>query len=174
MPKLNDTQAILLSTAAKRDDRSFYPLPDTVKSGARVTNAITTLVDKALAEERETSDTALIHRTDGDISYGVFATDAGFTAIGIGTETGEGSEPAVPAPKVPPAPRVTKASLLVDLLSREGGATLDELIAATDWLPHTVRAALTGLRKKGHDISRTKTDGKTSYGISGGADRGEG
>jgi hypothetical protein len=174
MPKLNDTQAILVSTAATRDDRSFYPLPDTVKSGARVTNAITGLVDKALAEERETSNTALIHRTDGDISYGVFATDAGFIAIGIGTETGEGGEPSAPAPKAPPAPRVTKASLLVDLLSRKGGATLDELIAATDWLPHTVRAALTGLRKKGNDISRTKTDGKTSYVISGGADRGQG
>jgi site-specific DNA recombinase len=36
------------------------------------------------------------------------------------------------------------------LLQRDCGATLEELIAATDWLPHTTRAALTGLRKRGY------------------------
>jgi hypothetical protein len=171
MPKLNDTQLILLSTAAQRGDGSLYPLPETLTPGARVAKAIKTLVDKALAEERETSDTAAIHRTDGDIGYGVFATNAGLAAIGVGD--GEG-EPPAPEPKAPPAPRVTKASMLVDLLSREHGATLDELIAATDWLPHTVRAALTGLRKKGHLISHTKFEGKACYSIVTEADRGEG
>jgi hypothetical protein len=29
---------------------------------------------------------------------------------------------------------------------------LDELIAATGWLPHTARAALTGLRHRGYDV----------------------
>jgi DNA-binding MarR family transcriptional regulator len=42
------------------------------------------------------------------------------------------------------------------LLQREEGATLGELIDATGWLPHTTRAALTGLRKKGHAIEKTK------------------
>ena len=30
--------------------------------------------------------------------------------------------------------------------------TLAELIAATGWLPHTTRAALTGLRKRGYAV----------------------
>jgi Protein of unknown function (DUF3489) len=32
------------------------------------------------------------------------------------------------------------------------GATVGELIALTGWLPHTARAALTGLRKRGYRI----------------------
>ena len=46
------------------------------------------------------------------------------------------------------------------------GATLDELVEATGWLPHTTRAALTGLKKKGHDVQRTKVDGVSRYAVS--------
>jgi hypothetical protein len=53
------------------------------------------------------------------------------------------------------------------LLSRPDGATLPELIAATGWLPHTTRAALTGIRKKGHHVARTKRDGATCYRVVG-------
>ena len=38
-------------------------------------------------------------------------------------------------------PRVNKSDLVIGLLGRTGGATLDEMVAATDWLPHTTRAA---------------------------------
>ncbi|MEE2741654.1 DUF3489 domain-containing protein [Sphingobium sp. UBA5915] len=40
---------------------------------------------------------------------------------------------------------------------------MDELIAATSWLPHTTRAALTRLRQKGHDIDRRKRGEATCY-----------
>jgi hypothetical protein len=40
------------------------------------------------------------------------------------------------------------------------GATLDELVAATNWLPHTTRAALTGLRRRGHEITCTREAGQ--------------
>jgi hypothetical protein len=43
---------------------------------------------------------------------------------------------------------------------RPKGATLDELIKATDWLPHTTRAALTGLRHRGYGIERTRGEDK--------------
>ena len=59
--------------------------------------------------------------------------------------------------------RRTKQALLLELVSREGGATLDELTAATGWLPHTVRAAITGLRKRGHDVKRERVDGVSHY-----------
>ncbi len=39
----------------------------------------------------------------------------------------------------------TKQARVIALLERDSGATLDELVAATGWLPHTTRAALTGL-----------------------------
>ena len=43
----------------------------------------------------------------------------------------------------------TKQGRVITLLGRDTGASLSELIAATGWLPHTTRAALTGLRHKG-------------------------
>ena len=59
----------------------------------------------------------------------------------------------------------SKAAMVLGLLTREEGARIDELIAVTGWLPHTTRAALTGLRKKGHTIVREKVDGITRYAI---------
>lgn len=60
----------------------------------------------------------------------------------------------------------TKQALIAGLLGREQGATLDELIAATGWLPHTTRAALTGLRRKGCTLEKsTCENGKTAYRI---------
>lgn len=75
----------------------------------------------------------------------------------------EQSEPA-PESRTPPHPeRRTKQALLLELMVRKGGATLQELSSATGWLPHTVRAALTGLRKRGHDPRRERVDGVSRY-----------
>lgn len=64
-----------------------------------------------------------------------------------------------------PIKPVSKIGAVADLLRRKDGATLAELVAATGWQPHTTRAALTGLRKKGHAIERGTRDGATSYSI---------
>lgn len=57
----------------------------------------------------------------------------------------------------------SKQRLLADLLVRDEGATLDEMISVTGWLPHTTRAALTGLKKKGYALSSDKVDGVRTY-----------
>lgn len=54
----------------------------------------------------------------------------------------------------------SKASLICGLLQRPEGATLDQLVAATGWLPHTARAALTGIRKKGAAVTSDKVEGQ--------------
>lgn len=59
--------------------------------------------------------------------------------------------------------RGTKRALLVELLRREGGATLDVLADALGWQPHTVRAALTRLRQDGVTIDRLPGEGGTAY-----------
>jgi len=46
----------------------------------------------------------------------------------------------------------------VALLRRDRGATIDELIDATGWLPHATRAALTGLRKRGFAVAIDRSD----------------
>jgi hypothetical protein len=48
----------------------------------------------------------------------------------------------------------SKQALVLEMLAKPDGATLDALVAATGWLPHTTRAALTGLRKRGYAIER--------------------
>jgi Protein of unknown function (DUF3489) len=60
----------------------------------------------------------------------------------------------------------SKQVIVLDHLQRPQGATLDELVAATGWLPHTTRAALTGFRKRGFELERSKgEDGRSSYRI---------
>ena len=65
-----------------------------------------------------------------------------------------------------PSPKeANKTKKVLSLLKRPKGATLDELVEATGWLPHTARAALTGLKKKGYEIQRTKEDGISRYAV---------
>jgi hypothetical protein len=62
----------------------------------------------------------------------------------------------------------TKRALVLALLAREQGASLGEITAATGWLPHTARAALTGLRQSGYAISRSRTaENRTVYRMAG-------
>jgi DNA-binding MarR family transcriptional regulator len=57
----------------------------------------------------------------------------------------------------------TKSATVLAHLQRKRGATLAELVAATGWKPHTTRAMLTGLRKKGHAIERRMRDDVSCY-----------
>lgn len=45
---------------------------------------------------------------------------------------------------------------MLGLLEAAEGATLNKLVEVTGWLPHTTRAALTGLRKRGHAVTSEK------------------
>ena len=110
-----------------------------------------------------------MRRVDGDLRFGVFITAAGLAAIGVELPESDGVGHDAEADAVPvaaPAPaKTSKTTLVLDLLRRPAGATLPELIEATGWLPHTTRAALTGIRKKRHTIERSKRDGATCYRI---------
>ena len=180
MPKLTDTQLILLSAAVQRADGSLLPHPPTLAATpADADKAIAQLVKRGFIEERDNDDAANSnagnsHRDDGDRSLDMFITDAGKAAIGI---VDEDPDPAVgPAPQPQPEPqlrpepepvRPSKRSAVVELLHRGQGATFAELIELTSWLPHTTRAALTGLRHKGHVITRAKRGTETCYHILG-------
>lgn len=43
---------------------------------------------------------------------------------------------------------------VIALLGQDNGTTVADIMAATGWLPHTTRAALTGLRKRGYPVLR--------------------
>ena len=59
----------------------------------------------------------------------------------------------------------TKAAMVTKILSRERGATLLEMSKATGWQPHSCRAFLTSLRKKGDILKEQRSDGQLAYRI---------
>lgn len=186
MTKLTDLQLALLSTAAQRSDGGLLPPAASITTQvARIRRSIATLVRRGLAADVEVTDRALSYRADGDTLFGGAITDAGRSVVGTEPPAAASAPPPTDAAahqvadadgrnevgndaagSLPGAPRTgSKSALVVGLLSREHGATIDELTAATGWLPHTTRAALTGLRKKGHAIARISRDGKACYNV---------
>ncbi len=61
----------------------------------------------------------------------------------------------------------TKTATILKLLRRPKGASITELRKAVGWKDHSIHAALTGLRKKGHEVVRDKNDaGISRYRVS--------
>lgn len=169
MTKLTDMQLVLLTTAAARTDGSLLPPAESLgRYGDRIRRSVESLIKKAFATEISVQDDGRSWREDAGKLFGVAITNAGRTAIGCSKQV-EDEPPALVEDKQQPmlaTPRSgSKAANLLTLLSRDGGATLTELVEATGWLPHTTRAALTGLRKKGHIIAKSKRDEATCYRI---------
>jgi hypothetical protein len=72
------------------------------------------------------------------------------TTITVSTETA-GQPPATQVIASRPKAN-SKLGIVLGLLEEPTGASLDKLVEVTGWLPHTTRAALTGLRKRGFRI----------------------
>jgi len=58
----------------------------------------------------------------------------------------------------------TKRAMLIGMLERPEGASVAEIGQRLGWLPHTVRAAITGLRHAGREVTRSKdAEGRSVY-----------
>lgn len=62
-------------------------------------------------------------------------------------------------------PMPTKHQQIINLLSRDGGTTLEEMSTSMNWLTHSTRAYLTGLKKRGFELTSNKSDGVRRYRI---------
>ena len=186
MTKLSDTQAIILSAAAQRDDRNALPLPGSLRGGAaaKVVGALLSrgLIAETTTDSQTKADAALnrFWRNDKDgRAILLHITDAGLAAIGVEREgkdsartsadeapSAEGPQDApteaYPAPKARTPRAGTKQAKLIEMLRAEGGATIDEIVAATNWQSHTVRGAMSGALKKklGLTITSEKVEGR--------------
>ncbi len=186
--RLNDLQLVLLAAAAQRENGSLIPLPQNcVSDNERITKAIASLLRRGLVEEKPAIEPGSSWRIDGEYHVGLFITNAGLAAISArsANEPHEGiasagsvetadlveAEPPLHKQVAPPSPARagSKIALVVTLLERSEGATLNEMVEATGWLPHTTRAALTGLRKKGRSIEKSKRDDATCFRVAAGA-----
>jgi hypothetical protein len=65
-----------------------------------------------------------------------------------------------------PQPKTTKQDQVLAMLRRQNGASIDEIVAATDWQPHSARGFLTAAVKKRlgiNVISEKGEDGVRRY-----------
>ena len=74
------------------------------------------------------------------------------------TDLGAGSVSRADAP-----PASTKRAKLIAMLERPEGASVAEIGQRLGWLPHTVRAAITGLRKAGRETRSKDADDRSIY-----------
>ena len=165
MPKLTDTQLVILSAAAQRDTGAVLPLPSslTINKGA-ATAVYKSLVKRGLIGEQPAGrDDEIWREIEDGRRITLVITAAGLEAIGI--EPDKQSDAAPPAtrtttklrrkkaaasPQAAPATARpgTKQALLIDLLERKRGATLAEIGEATGWQAHSVRGAISGMVRK--------------------------
>lgn len=186
MTKLSDTQLVILSATAQREDRNVLPLPGSLRGGA-ATKVVGALLKRGLIVETATdsqtkADAALnrIWRNDEDgRAILLHITEAGLATIGVELESGDSAPtcddetPSAETPQDTPAgddrapkartPRAgTKQAKLIEMLRADGGTTIDEIVAATGWQPHTVRGAFAGALKKklGLEVTSEKVEGR--------------
>jgi hypothetical protein len=159
-------------------------VPENVPA-ARVKKAVAKLTALGFVKEvRVKHDQPLWWTDDEGKRVGLKITTVGAAAIGVAEDSGSADEPAsepVPERRGKAAAQKGKAAQaeagvgrggskraqIIALMQRKAGATLDDMVEATGWLPHTTRAALTGLRHKAFDITKSKEKGgKTVYRLS--------
>jgi hypothetical protein len=163
--QLSDTQAIILSAACARDDAMVFPVTASLKGGA-VGNVCKSLLKHGLIEETPATDLNTVYRHDearGPIT--LRATPLAFSILGITDDQGaQAADPAQGIANAHPARRRsgTKQEVVIAMLRAEGGATIEEIAAATQWAPHTARGFLYGALKKklGLTINSEKVEGR--------------
>lgn len=159
MPKLTDTQSLILTAGAQRPRNLALPLPKGLV-GAAAKMAVGKMIDSGWLQEVEAnirrSDPLWREKGDG-FGTTLVVTDEGLLAIGIDpvvvqtmaairvrAKAGSEVEPKAPGPR-----GGTKQAHLIEMLRRPEGATLGEITVATQWLSHTARAVISSaLRKK--------------------------
>jgi hypothetical protein len=188
--KLTETQLLMLSAAAQRTDRYLVPAPNLKVAAAQKIASKLIGAGLVREIRAKAGAPAWRRDVDAGLSYTLRLTAAGANATAINesskaelvdddgdsrdnvpqarlsSEEGLASDPSSTrengtAPQRSSSPRGgTKLAQVVELLQQDRGASIAELIVVTGWLPHTTRAALTGLRKRGFVTAIDRSDKK--------------
>jgi hypothetical protein len=186
MTKLSDTQAVILSAAAQRDDGAVLPLPESLKlKGGAVDKVLGSLKAKGLIDHQGSPRgddrpplritraglQAIGVESEDDVPASPTVADTGAPLRGAGVQAVEAPAPASGADGAAtpgkrrakakaarpgkaasadkPTPRAgTKQALMIEMLRRPEGATVEQIAAATGWQHHTIRGAISGALKK--------------------------
>lgn len=182
MPKLTDTQSIILSRAATRPSNLAMPLPEGL-AGAAAKVAVAKMIERGWLEEVEANlrrGEPLWRETGDGHGTTLIATEAGLAAIGIEpvvatimtnlrkakleVVSAPQDSPETPADPATPKPisirTGTKQATIIALLQRPEGASINEIVEATGWAQHSARGMISGgLKKKlGFDVATTSDE----------------
>ena len=159
--KLSDVQLVILSAAAQRSAGSPLPFPKKLAvKGAALNESVETLCKRKLAVERRTIKGAPEWRRDEDGQpLGLFITNGGLLALGV--DDAEMEKPSQAAASMPrqrkaeaaktkrrQTPSQSKQDVVIQMLRRQSGVTIEDIIAKTGWQSHSVRGFFSGLVKK--------------------------
>ena len=170
MPKLTDTQTIVLSRAATRPGNLAMPLPEGL-NGAAAKMAVTAMINRGWLEEVEANlrrGEPMWRETGDGHGTTLIATEAGLQAIGIepvvasavasarkaklelvtGPKDASEASPNPSTPKPVAIRTGTKQAEIIALIQRPEGASIAEIVEATGWLAHSARGLISGGLKK--------------------------
>ena len=170
MTKLTETQAIILSAGAQRPENIALPLPKGL-AGAAAKMAVNRMIALGWLQEVDANlrkGEPLWRETGDGHGTTLVVTDAGLLAIGIEpvvvktsavSRAGANAEPEV---KHPTLRTGTKQALLISMLLRPQGVSMQEIVAATGWQAHSARGALSGAlgKKLGLVVVSAKEDAR--------------
>jgi hypothetical protein len=156
MTKLTETQTIILSAGAQRPENIALPLPKGL-AGAAAKMAVTKMIEHGWLQEVDANlrrGEPLWRETGDGHGTTLVVTDAGLLAIGIEpvvektvAAVSENADKAS-AMKPPIQRSGTKQAQIIAMLQRPEGATVAEIVEATQWQSHTVRGSISGALKK--------------------------
>ncbi len=173
MTQLSETQTIILSTAAERDGYRVLPtLPAIKKNKGAIASMLKGFLRRGFLTEEPADEGDEIWRTDPDNGRLVLVlSPAGFEAVNIELKAmPQQKRPVIKRTKLvsmPTAKADTKIGVLLDLLRRKEGMTINDAIAATGWQAHSVRGSMSGaIRKKfGFDVTSNQAERGRVYRI---------
>jgi hypothetical protein len=162
--ELSETQRQILAAAAQRKGGLVLPVTSKLNGGA-LKKVLSALLARGAIEEVPAEGEQEVWRTNNEgVALTLKLTKAPRPASGSkrkpsAKQQGKGA----------PRERTnTKQAKVIAMLKRPSGATVDQIIQATDWQPHTVRGFFAGALKKRLGIevtSEKREDGTRLYRI---------
>jgi len=171
MADLTEAQTRILTAGAQRPGSLAMPLPKGLH-GAVAKKVVGMLIGRGFLEEVDANirkGEPLWRETGDGRGTTLVVTEAGLAAIGVEPvvvkskarlrKTAKTPKTPTATKSAPKTPRtVTKQAKLITMLEAPDGASIAEIVAATDWQPHTIRGVISGVLKKklGLDVTSEK------------------